>query len=269
MTGVVVGSLPAAAVADPGLGGTSGRPKLALSWAELAEYARDAARSGGCTRPVRIKGRLDAIDLATGERRLMYDTATEPGGVLLMPCGNRRESVCPPCSQVYKQDARQLVRAGLTGGKGIRRPWPGTRACSRPSPPRPSARCTHGECAARPCCRAGRAGITKNAAARTAGTSPVHAATTRTTPGSVGLSAPTAMTMGLPSSSTPTRAGCGAGSPPISPGTWRAGGAHPAATARPGPGPLRQGGRIPGTWRRALPRRHPPRRSWRGLPAPS
>jgi len=78
MTAVVVGSLPAAAVADPGLGGTSGRPMLALSWAELAEYARDAARSGGCTRPVRLKGRLDAIDLATGERRTMYDTATEP-----------------------------------------------------------------------------------------------------------------------------------------------------------------------------------------------
>jgi len=35
------------------------------------------------------------------------------------PCGNRRESVCPPCSQVYKRDARQLVKAGLAGGKGV------------------------------------------------------------------------------------------------------------------------------------------------------
>ena len=49
----------------------------------------------------------------------MYDTGTEPDGALLTACGNRRESVCPPCSQVYKRDARQLVRAGLTGGKGI------------------------------------------------------------------------------------------------------------------------------------------------------
>jgi hypothetical protein len=49
----------------------------------------------------------------------MYDTATEPGGVLLTSCGNRRESVCPPCSRVYKRDARHLVRAGLTGGKGV------------------------------------------------------------------------------------------------------------------------------------------------------
>jgi hypothetical protein len=39
--------------------------------------------------------------------------------VLLTPCGNRRETACPSCSQVYKRDARQLVRAGLTGGKGV------------------------------------------------------------------------------------------------------------------------------------------------------
>jgi hypothetical protein len=39
--------------------------------------------------------------------------------VLHVACGNRREAVCPACSQVYKRDARQLVRAGLTGGKGL------------------------------------------------------------------------------------------------------------------------------------------------------
>jgi hypothetical protein len=49
----------------------------------------------------------------------MYSTDAEPGGVLLTACGNRREAVCPPCSDVYKRDARQLVKAGLAGGKGI------------------------------------------------------------------------------------------------------------------------------------------------------
>ena len=39
--------------------------------------------------------------------------------MLLTSCGNRRETVCPACSAVYKRDARQLVRAGLSGGKGI------------------------------------------------------------------------------------------------------------------------------------------------------
>jgi hypothetical protein len=39
--------------------------------------------------------------------------------VLRIPCGNRREHVCPACSEVYKGDARQIIRSGLTGGKGI------------------------------------------------------------------------------------------------------------------------------------------------------
>jgi hypothetical protein len=71
-------------------------------------------------RPIRLRGQIAAIDLATGELRPLYDTATdEPGGVLHVPCGNRRETACPRCSTVYKRDARQLVRAGLTGGKGV------------------------------------------------------------------------------------------------------------------------------------------------------
>ena len=39
--------------------------------------------------------------------------------MLHVACGNRRETACPACSALYKGDARQLVRAGLTGGKGI------------------------------------------------------------------------------------------------------------------------------------------------------
>jgi len=46
--------------------------------------------------------------------------------VLHAACGNRREAVCPACSQVYKRDARQLVRAG-----------PDERDPSRTLPPRP------------------------------------------------------------------------------------------------------------------------------------
>jgi hypothetical protein len=49
----------------------------------------------------------------------MYDTDTEPGGVLRIACGNRREDICPACAEVYKGDARQIIRSGLTGGKGI------------------------------------------------------------------------------------------------------------------------------------------------------
>ncbi len=107
----------------PGLGEPArkheGDHAITLSWAELTREIRAAEATGLCAHPVRLKGRIDAIDLATGELRTMYDTATEHDGALLTSCGNRRESVCPACSAVYKRDARQLVRAGLTGGKGV------------------------------------------------------------------------------------------------------------------------------------------------------
>jgi hypothetical protein len=90
-----------------------------LTWAEAARELREARRSGNCHHPVLLKGSTRAVDLATGELRTMYATASEPDGVLPVACGNRREAVCPPCSAVYKRDARQLVRAGLLGGKGI------------------------------------------------------------------------------------------------------------------------------------------------------
>jgi hypothetical protein len=91
-----------------------------VTWADFTRSLGQAQRTGLCVRPIRLRGQITAIDLATGELRPLYDTATdEPGGALHVPCGNRRETACPPCSTVYKRDARQLVRAGLAGGKGV------------------------------------------------------------------------------------------------------------------------------------------------------
>jgi hypothetical protein len=69
--------------------------------------------------PVTLTGTITALDTVTGVIRIMYSTDGEPSRVLRIACGNRREAVCPPCAAVYKRDARQLVRAGLVGGKGI------------------------------------------------------------------------------------------------------------------------------------------------------
>ena len=92
---------------------------MTISWADFRTWEDQLTT---CSHPIQLRGRIDAIDLATGELVPVYDSTAEPGGVLNVACGNRRETVCPACSQVYKRDARQLVRAGLTGGKGI----PGT-----------------------------------------------------------------------------------------------------------------------------------------------
>ena len=55
----------------------------------------------------------------TGNCSNRYTTVHEPGGVLPIACKTRRASQCPPCAEVYRADTYQLIRAGLTGGKGI------------------------------------------------------------------------------------------------------------------------------------------------------
>jgi hypothetical protein len=77
---------------------------------ELLAIDRAVKRTGGCWRPVRLSGT---------SRDGGYTTASQPDGVLLVACGTRRASRCAPCASVYRGDARQVVLAGLAGGKGV------------------------------------------------------------------------------------------------------------------------------------------------------
>jgi hypothetical protein len=42
-----------------------------------------------------------------------------PDAVIYTACGNRRASVCPACSRLYRADTYQLIKAGLVGGKSV------------------------------------------------------------------------------------------------------------------------------------------------------
>jgi hypothetical protein len=101
-----------------------------ITWADFRAWERQIASTGTCSRPVRLTGRITAVDRATGQTAEVFKTWTDvvyndkgdtyhDDHPLHVACGNRRESACPSCSQVYKRDARQLVRAGLSGGKGV------------------------------------------------------------------------------------------------------------------------------------------------------
>jgi hypothetical protein len=79
---------------------------------DFRRWEREFAADGTCSHPIGLRSRTDMIDLATGELAPRYDEVS-------VACGNRREVVCPSCSAVYKRDARQLVKAGLAGGKGV------------------------------------------------------------------------------------------------------------------------------------------------------
>jgi hypothetical protein len=75
--------------------------------------------AAACTRPIRLRGDIRHIDTVTGELLRTIPTIGMPDGVIYKPCGNRRTTVCPGCAETYRRDAYQLIRAGLTGGKGV------------------------------------------------------------------------------------------------------------------------------------------------------
>src|SRR3954463_9813319 len=78
------------------------------------------ANTRGCVRPVRLTGALHTVEKATGRILATRHTITDmPDGVLYVPCGDRRASICPPCAETYRADTYQLIRAGLAGGKGV------------------------------------------------------------------------------------------------------------------------------------------------------
>ena len=78
-----------------------------------------ALATGGCVRPVRLRGTVRDVDTATGEVLGGLDTEDLPDRAMYAPCGDRRASVCPPCAETYRADTYQLIRAGLAGGKGM------------------------------------------------------------------------------------------------------------------------------------------------------
>src|ERR1700736_3298732 len=78
-----------------------------------------AAATGGCREPIHLFGQSRMIRASTGEVLSSYNSEEEPGGRLLVACGNRRRTRCPSCSETYRADTYQLIRAGLAGGKNI------------------------------------------------------------------------------------------------------------------------------------------------------
>lgn len=88
------------------------------------EERLDAVCSAGrmcsfCSEPIRLTGHAMTIDTSTGEVLSAIESPELPLGVLFTSCGTRRATRCPACAAVYQGDARVLVAAGLSGGKGV------------------------------------------------------------------------------------------------------------------------------------------------------
>ena len=86
---------------------------------DLQRWLAHTAGTRGCHHPVRLTGQLHTVEHATGRIVDSRHTTDLPDGVIYVPCGDRRASVCPPCAETYRADTYQLIKAGLVGGKGV------------------------------------------------------------------------------------------------------------------------------------------------------
>jgi hypothetical protein len=98
---------PAASLVDHAISGRLQAPDYRW-WRSQVDATR------GCAAPIHLQGSSRVLD---------RDGAilAERSGTVLAACRNRRESVCPACSDRYCADAFHLLRAGLAGDdtKGV------------------------------------------------------------------------------------------------------------------------------------------------------
>ena len=98
--------VPAPAVVD--------RYQRRVQSSDYPKWREQVEATGGCTHPVRMTGSWAVEHAETGQ------LLAHRSGHVMVPCGNRRESVCAACSDRYAADAFHLLRAGLSGGtKGV------------------------------------------------------------------------------------------------------------------------------------------------------
>ncbi|ATE57632.1 replication initiator [Actinosynnema pretiosum] len=77
---------------------------------DYQHWRTQVAATRGCAAPIRLSGAWQLHDRHTNT------VLAHLGGEVLVPCGNRRASVCQACSDRYAADAFHLLRAGLSGG---------------------------------------------------------------------------------------------------------------------------------------------------------
>jgi len=86
---------------------------------EFRRWVHALEALGGCSAPVMLMGHTITRDKTTGEVVHVFKSEALPFGLLMVACRNRRESVCLPCSLLHNGDSFAIVRAGLSGGKGV------------------------------------------------------------------------------------------------------------------------------------------------------
>jgi hypothetical protein len=79
-----------------------------LRASDYRDWRAQVEATHGCAAPIHLRGSSRVLD-RDGAVLLQRE------GTVLAPCGNRRATVCPPCSERYSGDAYHLLYAGLSG----------------------------------------------------------------------------------------------------------------------------------------------------------
>jgi hypothetical protein len=75
--------------------------------------------ASSCAHPVLLAGSRTVVARSTGLVLDRFSSSQLAVGVISVRCGNRRASVCPSCSRLYRFDAYRVVAAGLRGGESV------------------------------------------------------------------------------------------------------------------------------------------------------
>lgn len=121
VAGYVSAGMPGAGcLPDLDLGSLSAAAAETVDWrvrqGAWSAWSDAAARVGWCSHPVRLRGSSLTADTSTGVVEA-FSSGDAPGGIVRVPCGNRRADKCPACSRVYARDTFEMIRTGLLGGK--------------------------------------------------------------------------------------------------------------------------------------------------------
>ena len=101
--------------------GDRGRPPTtpARPWADFRAWERQLAATGACSHPIQLPAAPTPSTSPPANSPPCTTPRLSPAACCSPRAATAAKPSAPPARQVYKRDARQLVRAGLAGGKGI------------------------------------------------------------------------------------------------------------------------------------------------------
>jgi hypothetical protein len=90
-------------------------PTRRSCWRRSSGWSEQVEHAGYCCRPIRIRGRVEQVDRATGEVRGVYSTEGEPDDVVLVHVRRVKGCKTLPCRPGTRPRSAGMGTGGLLG----------------------------------------------------------------------------------------------------------------------------------------------------------